>query len=103
MITPKRLTARAGRHQTLEATLQWSHDLLTDAERTLFDRLGVFAGTFDVSAVERVCADDEVVDELDVIDLVASLVDKSMVIADRSGPSMRYRCSRPSASTAPSS
>ena len=77
--------ARGGldRHRTLAATLDWSYGLLSATERALLDRFAVFAGTFDLAAVEAVCA-DEVVDALDVVELVSGLVDKSMVVADRS-------------------
>ena len=59
-------------------------------ERVLFDRLAVFAGGFDLDSAEAVCADDTI-DPLDVGDLLAALVDKSMVVADRHGPHTRYR------------
>ena len=78
------------RHQTLRATVTWSYQLFGEPERLLFDRLSVFAGAFDLGAVEQICADD-ILDELDVIDVLTSLVDKSMVIADRGGGSVRYR------------
>ncbi len=79
------------RHQTLAATVQWSYDLLEEAERVLFDQLCVYAGSFDISAIEQVCIDGGVVDPYDLVDLMVSLVDKSMVVADRSGPTVRYR------------
>ncbi len=79
------------RHQTLAATVQWSCDLLGEAERVLFERLCVFAGSFDLAAVEAVCTDPGLIDEYDVVDLLSSLVDKSMVTADRSGPTVRFR------------
>ena len=78
------------RHQTLRATVQWSHQLLTGQERALFDRLAVFAGGFDLDSAEAVCTNDTI-DPLDVRDLLAALVDKSMVEADRHGPHTRYR------------
>jgi predicted ATPase len=78
------------RHQTLWAAVGWSHDLLTEQERLLFDRLSVFAGGFDLEAVEAVCADERI-DGVQVADMVAALVDKSMVVADRSGTHARYR------------
>ena len=74
----------------LRATVQWSYQLLPEAERVLFDRLSVFAGGFDLAAAEAVCADDRV-DRLDVAGDLAALVDKSMVVADRAGNHARYR------------
>ena len=78
------------RHQTLRATVSWSYQLLTDDERLLFDRASVFAGGFDLRAAETVCGFDPI-DAVDVIDLVSSLVDKSMIVADRGAVGMRYR------------
>ena len=69
------------RHQTLRLAIEWSHDLLTPDERTLLRRLSVFAGRFTLEDVEAVCAADDV-PQRDVLDLVASLVDKSLVTAD---------------------
>jgi predicted ATPase/class 3 adenylate cyclase len=59
------------RQQTLRATIDWSHDLLTDEEKRLFGRLAVFAGSFDLEAAEDVCAAH--------LDTLASLIDKSLV------------------------
>lgn len=78
------------RHQTLLAALDWSYDLLELDERTLFDRLSVFGGTFDLDAAEQICSADPL-DRYDVIDLMASLVDKSLVTVLRAGGSTRYR------------
>jgi predicted ATPase len=78
------------RQQTLAATLQWSHDLLEPDERTLFRRLAVFAGGFELAAVETVCSGDG----LDVVgsaDVLARLVEKSLVAADEGGRERRYR------------
>ncbi len=69
------------RHQTLRATVDWSYSLLSDAERSVFDRLGVFAGTFDAAAVRAVVTDEQL-DEWDALDALAGLVAKSMVVAD---------------------
>jgi predicted ATPase len=77
------------RQQTLKATLQWSHDLLEPDERTLFRRLAAFAGGFELEAVERVCAGGEL-DEAGVADVLARLVEKSLVVADE-GSSRRRR------------
>ena len=91
-----RLLRRSGRggqerHQTLLATVAWSVQLLDGEAACLFRRLSVFGGSFDLAAVEAVCAFDPI-DPLDVLDGMASLVDKSMVIAEpgRSGGT-RYR------------
>ena len=68
------------RHQTLRATVSWSYQLLTEDERLLFDRTSVFAGGFDLRAAEQVCGFDPI-DDVDTLDLVSSLVDKSMIVA----------------------
>jgi hypothetical protein len=65
--------------------------LLTEDERLCFDRVSVFAGGFDLRAAETVCGFDDVDDVVDVLDLVSSLVDKSMIVADRCAVGMRYR------------
>ncbi|MFN0027209.1 MAG: ATP-binding protein [Acidimicrobiales bacterium] len=79
-----------GRAHTLRDTVQWSYELLSAPEAALFERLAVFAGTFDLAAVEAVCADGDVVDELDVLDPLANLVDQSMVQRVR-GSDDRFR------------
>ena len=66
------------RQQTLLATVDWSYQLLTDTEKALFERLAVFRGGFSLDAAEAIIAGDGV-DEFDVFDLLASLVDKSMI------------------------
>ncbi|HXW86935.1 MAG TPA: adenylate/guanylate cyclase domain-containing protein [Streptosporangiaceae bacterium] len=78
------------RQQTLQATVDWSFGLLTAAERSTLTRLSVFAGGFDLEAAEAVCV-SESVDALDVLDLLGSLVAKSLVIADHSPDAVRYR------------
>jgi predicted ATPase/class 3 adenylate cyclase len=75
------------RQQTLRATLDWSYDLLSDPEKILFRRLSIFAGRFTLDAAEAVCGDDRMRADT-VLDLLARLVDKSMVWLDAS----RYRC-----------
>ena len=72
------------RQQTLRAAVDWSHDLLGPAERVLFRRLSVFAGGFDLAAAEGVCGTDPLA-SADVLDLLAQLVDKSLVIAEPDG------------------
>ena len=79
------------RQQTLSATLQWSHDLLEPDERILFRRLAAFAGSFELEAAETVCAGAGI-DGADVADLLARLVEKSLVAVDeRSSRERRYR------------
>jgi hypothetical protein len=81
---------RVERHQTLRATVAWSHQLLNPIERSVFDRCAVFAGSFDERAVEAVCADD-MMDRADVADVVSALVDKSMLVTERRAGKTRYR------------
>jgi predicted ATPase/class 3 adenylate cyclase len=68
------------RQQTLRASLDWSHDLMTESERTSFRRLGVFVGGFDIDAAQVVVATGEV-QRYDVLDQLSLLVDKSLVVA----------------------
>lgn len=72
---------RPPRHQTLRAAIGWSYHLLTPDEQALFRRLGIFAGGCTIDAVEAVCADDDG-EGLDVLEGLASLVDKSLVRQD---------------------
>jgi predicted ATPase/class 3 adenylate cyclase/DNA-binding CsgD family transcriptional regulator/tetratricopeptide (TPR) repeat protein len=80
------------RQRTLESSVAWSHDLLADDERTVFNRLSVFAGSFTLDAAEAVCADDRIAAER-VLDLLSELVDRSMVqVVDDADPqTSRYR------------
>jgi predicted ATPase/DNA-binding CsgD family transcriptional regulator len=80
------------RQRTLEASVDWSYRLLSQSERALLDRLSVFAGGFPLMAARRVCADAAVPDA-SVLDLLTTLVDKSLVQADAYGASVeaRYR------------
>ena len=78
------------RQQTLRALVAWSYDLLSDNEKLLFERLGVFVGGFDLAAAEAVCGADPLVAE-DVLDLVMSLVDKSLVMVRDTDGESRYR------------
>jgi len=78
------------RQQTLRATIGWSYVLLKPDEQTLLRRLTVFAETFDLRAVEAVCTLGDL-DALDIADMVGSLVDKSLLVAEQSGPELRYR------------
>jgi predicted ATPase/class 3 adenylate cyclase len=78
------------RQQTLRALVDWSYELLTPSEQTLFIRLCVFAGGFDLNAAETVCGVDPL-DSFDVLDLLASLAEKSIVMMDEREDGARYR------------
>jgi predicted ATPase/class 3 adenylate cyclase len=78
------------RQQTLRATVGWSYSLLAGAERLLLARLSVFAGGFGLDAAEAVCGSGDL-DVLGVADLLGSLVDKSLVVAEPAGAGLRYR------------
>jgi non-specific serine/threonine protein kinase len=69
------------RHQTLRTAIEWSHDLCSAAERRLWARLSVFAGTFSLEAAEEVCAEVSL-ERADVIDALIGLVDKSVVLRE---------------------
>ena len=80
----------APRQRTLRATLDWSHDLLSEDERAIFGRLSVFAGGWTLEAAEAVCSGGSV-EEGDVLDLLGGLVDKSLVVAGvTTGGAVRY-------------
>ena len=113
VLTPEQLAARLGdrfrlltgggrtalrRQQTLQATVDWSHDLLAEPERALFRRLAVFpggaTGGFPLEGAEAVGAGDGAgapVEAADVLDLLTGLVDKSLVLAEARGAEERYR------------
>jgi predicted ATPase/DNA-binding CsgD family transcriptional regulator len=74
----------APRQRTLEATVDWSYDLLDAAQKRLFQRLSVFAGGFDLAAAEAV-------DGAPVLDHLTGLVDRSLVEVEAIGDTMRYR------------
>jgi predicted ATPase len=78
------------RHQTLRALIDWSHDLLEERERMLFRRLGIFVNGFTLEGSTAVGSGDAL-DEIDAFDVLASLVDKSLVLAEPDGDSLRYR------------
>ena len=83
------------RHQTLRAALDWSHDLLSEPERVLYRRLAVFAGGFDLEQAESICGFGSL-PEGDVLDTVARLVDKSLVVGRRDDEDRtRYRLLEP--------
>jgi predicted ATPase/class 3 adenylate cyclase/Tfp pilus assembly protein PilF len=79
------------RHQTLQALIDWSYDLLSDMERALFQRLSVFAGGWTLEAAEAICA-GEGIEPFDILDLLTQLINKSLVIPDQeSSTETRYR------------
>jgi predicted ATPase/class 3 adenylate cyclase len=84
------------RHQTLRALIDWSHDLLDDRERVLFRRLGVFVNGFTLEGAVAVGSPSDPersrgIDDFEVFDVLASLVDKSLVLAEPHGDAVRYR------------
>jgi len=81
------------RHRSLRATLEWSHELLSDHERALFRRLAVFAGGWTLEAAEEVCS-DEGIEEGEVLDLLSELVERSLVVAE-AGEEVRFRMLEP--------
>jgi len=78
------------RQRTLEATVDWSFDLLSETERAVLRRLSVFVGGFELDGADAVCGAGDV-DVFEVADLLGSLVNKSLIVAERSSGSLRYR------------
>jgi predicted ATPase len=118
LLSPEQIAARLGdrfslltggdrsplpHHQTLRGALDWSYDLLTGPERQLLRRLAVFAGSFSLDAVEEICAERSEdgqaeqalhrsqVRESHVLDLLAALVDHSLIILEERETENRYR------------
>jgi predicted ATPase/class 3 adenylate cyclase len=83
LLTAGRRSA-AERHRTLRGAVDWSYDMLEPGSQELFQSLAVFAGGFTVDAVKGVCG-GPAVDEMDVLDDLEELVDKSMVTAPDAG------------------
>lgn len=77
------------RHQTLRALIDWSYNLLSAAEQTLLARLAVFSGGWRLESAEKVCTPEDA--DTDVLNLLANLVDKSLVILDETEAGPRYR------------
>ena len=90
LLAARRRTALP-RHQTLRATLDWSHDLLTEPERVVLRRLAIFAGAFSLEAAGAIVADPPEVARWAAIEALSSLVAKSLVVADVGTSSMPYR------------
>ncbi|BBY06124.1 helix-turn-helix transcriptional regulator [Mycobacterium noviomagense] len=77
------------RQQTLRASVDWSHALLTEPERVLFRRLAVFMGGFDLDAAQAVAGSGDV-ERFQVLDLLTLLVDKSLVVAEHASGATRF-------------
>jgi predicted ATPase/DNA-binding CsgD family transcriptional regulator/transcriptional regulator with XRE-family HTH domain len=78
------------RHRTLRATIDWSYGLLSESDRTLFRRLGIFAGSWTLDAAEAVCADG-LLPRADILEVLAQLVDQSLVTVHTDDSPTRYR------------
>ena len=105
VLSPEQIDARLGdrlglltrgsrtqpaRQQTLRASIEWSYELCSQAERLLWARLSVFAGGFELDAAEGICADHRLAAE-EVLELLAALADKSILIAALGEGVARYR------------
>ena len=84
LLTSRQLTDTLGHHQTLRAAIDWSYDLLSAEEQTLLRRLSVFDAGCTLDTAENVCVGDVITKER-ILDLLSSLVDKSLVMAETSG------------------
>jgi len=78
------------RQQAMRATIDWSYDLLSDDERTIFRRLSVFQGGWTLEAASEICSDVSL-DEFKIFDILASLVNKSLVVVEFDAEAQRYR------------
>ncbi len=112
LLSPDQISARLGdrfnlltggsrtalpRQQTLRAAMDWSYDLLSEAERTLFNRLAVFAGSFSLESAEVICSNENVIEmqyraiqPSQVLDLLGALVDHSLVMVQERNAQARY-------------
>ena len=78
------------RHRTLRAAMDWSFDLLGEAEQAILPRLAVFAGSFSLDAAEAITSGGAV-DEADVLDLLGHLVDRSLLVSEDGDREARFR------------
>jgi predicted ATPase/transcriptional regulator with XRE-family HTH domain len=78
------------RHQTMRAVIDWSYELLDEDERALLRRVSVFVNGFKLEGAVAVAVDADL-DDLDVFNVLASLIDKSLVVAELNGDALRYR------------
>ncbi|HEY4383612.1 MAG TPA: LuxR C-terminal-related transcriptional regulator [Ktedonobacteraceae bacterium] len=77
------------RHQTLQATLDWSYALLFVPEQVVFERLAIFPGSWTLDALENICLDEKT-GPYDALEILTNLVNKSLVVAECSGGLARY-------------
>jgi predicted ATPase/class 3 adenylate cyclase len=84
------LRTASPRQQTLRSLIDWSYDLLSGVEQTMFCRLAIFAGSWTLQAAEKICAGEHVAKD-HVVDILASLTDKSVVLVEERNGAMRYR------------
>lgn len=77
------------RHRTLRSLIDWSYDLLSHTEKLMLQRVSVFAGGWTLEAAEQVCG-DSVIESKAVFDLLCSLVDKNLIVAEPKGGQTRY-------------
>jgi predicted ATPase/DNA-binding SARP family transcriptional activator len=89
-LAPNNARGVRARHRTLRETIDWSCRMLSAQEQRLFVRLGVFAGSISLEAIEAVCTDAEVPREL-AVDFISGLVDRSLVICEMHTGAARYR------------
>jgi predicted ATPase/class 3 adenylate cyclase len=78
------------RQQTMRALVDWSYNLLNERERTILNRTAVFAGGWTLDAASEICS-DAAIEQWEVLDLLSSLVDKSLVVVEVGGGTERYR------------
>ena len=83
-----------GRQRTIRATLDWSYELLSDAEKLLLGRLSVFSGSWPLSGAEAICAGEGIAND-EVLDLLGRLLDKSLLRVEQDGDEQRYRLLEP--------
>jgi predicted ATPase/DNA-binding CsgD family transcriptional regulator len=89
LLTVGRRTALP-RHQTLRATMDWSYGLLSEQERILFRRLSIFARGFTLEAAEAICTDEGIAEDK-ILDILARLLDKSLIVVEEREGERRYR------------
>lgn len=82
------------RHRTLESTLDWSYRLLSDQERVLFGRIGVFAGVFDIDSAMDVCCDADTSPHR-LLESLGNLIDRCLVVANTSKAAAEYHMLEP--------